>query len=693
MRTFFLYLTLFLFLNTLKAQINPTDITIIRDIWGVPHIYGKTDVSATYGLAWAQCEDNFYNMQEALLGTRGLAAEVKGKDGALLDAIFFFVDAVGIVKQKYETDVSENFKQMLNAYAQALNKYATLYPKEVRHKDLFPITEKDVLAGYVGSMAAMSNVTYDIIRIFEGTIKNQEADNFFRGSNAWAISPSFSVEGKTHLIANSHQPLEGPAAWYECHVVSDEGWNFYGATLPAGVTPFIGTNNNLGWTHTVNYDDYNDVYKLEMHPDNKLLYKFDDNWLELEERVLKLKVKLGPLLIPIKKVFYQSVYGPTLKNDDGFYSLRFSSSMTIKAAEQWYMMNKANTLKEFTEALKIQGLSNLNIVYADKEGNILKVGNGLFPYRNPDTSYYWGGVLPGNTNATLWDTTFMPLDSLVFKLNPKCGYLYNMNHTSFSCTCPEENPNPVDYNPTIGYQPKETGRSKRFQELIKGYEKLSYEELKNIKYDKNFVIPFYTRTIENLDLLRTLNPEEYPDIAPLINIVANWDGSAAQNSKGATIANLCIQNMLKYIKKQGIYDYNNVLPKEVFVESYRFAKKHLLKHFGSINVSLGELQFLVRGDKYLPIWGLPEVITQMYTKPWKKGLYKNQHGESYILFVNYNKDGVEFMEAVQPFGNSSKPNSKHYTDQMELFVEQKLRTVYFEKDSVKKHFESAYHPK
>lgn len=694
MKKSILFVLFFIATTILQAQtINPENITIIRDTWGIPHVYANTDEEAVYGLMWAQCEDNFHDLQEIYLGVNGLLSSVEGKDGAMLDAIYFFVNAREIVEQKYETDVSEKFKTILTAYTEAVNKYAELYPDQVRHADVFPISNKDVLTSYVGAMAFMSNVHYDIIRIFEGTIIDQEAMDFTRGSNAWAVNHNFTATDETYLIANSHQPHSGSMSWYECHVISEEGWNFYGATLVGGVTPFIGTNENIGWTHTTNYDDFDDVYKLEMHPSDKLKYKFDGEWLELEKRVLQLKVKVGPIKLPIKRKFYQSVYGPTLKNDDGFYSIRFAANMNIKAAEQWYWMNKATDLEEFEEAIAIQGIPSQNILYADKEGNILKVGNALFPYRNPNPQYYWGGVLPGNTSETLWDTTFMPLDSLIYIKNPSCGYLYNMNNTSYSCTCPEENPNPEDYNHTIGYQPKETARSDRFMKIIQNYDELSYEDLKEVKYDNQMTIPFYTRSFENIDVLRNLDETQYPELADVIQILKAWDGSTTIDSKGASVMSLAITHLIEYSQAQGILDYNRTIEEQIYIDALTHAKAHLLKHFGTVDVALGDLQFLVRGDKSVPIWGLPDVITAMYTSEWKDGLFKNQHGESYILFVTYNNEGVAKMEAINVFGSSNRPDSPHYDDQMEMFVNQELREVYFEKDDVKQNFETVYHPK
>lgn len=676
----------------LSAQVDivPNNIKIIRDTWGVPHIYAPTDAEAAYGIAWAQAEDNFHNMQETLLAAKGLLAAVEGPDGALLDAIMYFVNADAIVERSYATDVSDHFKGVLEGYCAGLNRYAETYEFEVRHHDLFPIGPKDILKTYVASMSFMANIHYDVIRVFENLIHKQEVPDFSRGSNAWAYNENITETGETVLVCNSHQPLEGPMAWYELHVSSEEGWNFYGATLGGGVTPFIGTNEHLGWTHTVNYDDFNDVYKLEMHPEDDMMYRVDDDWLELEERVLKLKVKIGPIRLPVKRTFYQSIYGPTLKNDSGYYAFRFPANMTIQSAEQWFRMNKATDFDEFVEALEMQGLPNFNIIYGDKEGNILKVGNGLFPYRDPD--YNWLGVVPGNTRETLWDTAFLPLDSLVFVKNPSCGYVFNMNHTSMNCTCPEENPDRSRFSPTIGYQQKETARSIRFMDLMEGRDRLSYQDIKDIKYDGHYSFPLYTRTIENLDLIRNLDPAKYPDLADVITLIDQWHGSTDRDDVHTAILAVSFIEMKAYIKDEGIYEYNNTLPEEVFVRALRAGKEHMLEHFGRIDVPLGEVQFIVRGDTAAGIWGMPEVLTAMNTDHWTDGRLKDDHGDCFILFATYDSTGVNRLEAVQPFGVSQNPGERHYKDQMELFVNKQLREAWFDYDDVVRNAETAYCP-
>ncbi len=676
--------------NLTFSKINPEHIEIVRDQWGVPHIYGKTDADAAYGLAWANAEDNFAVMQESLLAINGKLGSVKGKDGAILDVLNHISNPSKIVEEQFETAFTPEFRKVLNGYVQGLNAYARSHAKEILVKSVFPIKETDIIEGYVFSMTMMTNVQYEILRLFENKLIYDDLNSLARGSNAFAYNASKIQSGNPMLVVNSHQPLDGPFAWYEAHVNSEEGWNFLGGVLPGGITPFLGTNEHLGWAHTLNFPDLADVFELEMHPDKKLTYKFDNEWLKLEERHLKFKVKVGPVKIPIRKKFYTSKYGVTFKNKSGFFSLRFPSNMSIKSAEQWYYMNKATNLEEFQAALATQCIPGINTVYTDKDDNILFLGNGHFPYRDP--SYNWDAVVPGNTSKTLWPAEFMPLDSLVYILNPNCGYLFNMNNTPFNCTCPEENPNPSHYNKTISYLTGDTGRSRRYSNLMKEYTgKLSYEEVLKIKFDQQSPNPFYTHNVENLEDFFKISPEKYPDIKEALDVISKWDRRSNIENKQAALIAVSIHHVVKHLIKQGNIDQDNSPEEIVYVNAIRKAQKHLKKHFGKLEIELGQLQKHVHGDIEIPIGGIPEVLGAMTTIPYNKGKFRSYLGDSYIQVVEYTKEGVQ-LETINCYGASAHEESPHFADQMQLFVDQKLKKMTLDKDQIYKNAKRVYHP-
>jgi len=678
------------FSNLLFAQVNPDDITIVRDQWGVPHIYAPKDEGTAYGLAWASAEDNFHLIQENLLPVKGRLAEVMGKDGAIRDVFAHLINVQDIVEARYEEDITPKFKLILEAYAGGINSYAEHHPKEVLLKGVFPVGPKDVLKAYMLSMTFMTHVHFDIGRILKGYITKDEL-NLGSGSNGIAISNKKTNDGKTYLAINSHQPVEGPFGWYEAHLNSDEGLNILGANFPGGVSMLIGVNENLGWGHTLNFPDFDDVYKLTMHPKEKNQYLFDGKWENLEERKFKFKVKvLGFLKVPVTKNYYWSKYGPTLKTKHGVYSVRFPANMDIRSAEQWYRMNKASNLDEFMEVLDMQALAGINIVYADKDHNIYYLSNGLFPYRNPD--YDWKKVLPGDTSATLWDNDFYPVEDLPQVLNPECGYVFNTNNTPFNATCPEENLDPDNFDKTMGFQTGDNNRSLRFQYLINQYDKMSYEDFLHIKYDNGIMDSAYNSYIENIEVLFSMDPAKYPDIQDAIALLEDWDRKSDIENIPASIAVFSIKYVVDHLFKSGVLPGSSTVEVDLFAEAIRAAKKHLLKYFGKLEVPLGDIQRHIRGDKSYPMAGAPDVLAAMHTDYYKDGILKTRHGESYIELVKFSDEGVE-IESVNTFGASSKKDSPHYADQMELFVNQKTKKMTLDRETIFKEAKSIYHPK
>jgi len=230
-----------------------TNIKIARDKWGVPHIMAPTDAEVAYGLAWAECEDDFITLQEQMAAGKGKLGEIKGQDGLIVDFAVKFMGLSDITEARYDKEITGRFKTYLESYADGLNAYAALHPDEVLLDELFPLTGKDGIVGYLLGNIEVSGAGKDLQKIMNGKIVKELKNNFPKGSNAIAISNKKTTDGKTYLAINSHQPLEGWYSWYEAHLISDEGLNILGGTFPGGLVIFHGVNEHLGWAHTVNH--------------------------------------------------------------------------------------------------------------------------------------------------------------------------------------------------------------------------------------------------------------------------------------------------------------------------------------------------------------------------------------------------------------------------------------------------------
>jgi len=683
------YVLLFSFLITLQvsAQTAVEDITIYRDAFGVPHIHGKTDRDVAYGLAWAHAEDDFKTMQNTFLPSKGLMGLYSGKEGVIMDYLVSLLRCRQTAEEHY-ADLSEEIIQVIEGYVEGVNAYAKSHPEQVLVKNSFPFSVMDYLTGYNLVIHFFSD-TGDILGdILNGTVETVEEANIKMeqktiGSNAFAFSRKIMQNDKTVLNVNTHQPLEGPFSWYEAHVVSDSGWNMLGGLFPGAPFPMIGTNENLGWTHTYNYPDLIDVYELTVNPKNKNEYWYDGQWVEFEKSKVRLsmKTKLG-LKLKVKKKLIWSEFGPVLKNKKGYFSFQSNAFENISSIDEWYQMNKSTNWSEFKSALKMMSIPRFNIMYADKEDSIFYMSLGKVPERSGDLR--GNDIMRGDTNAVL-SNGFLPFEALPKVLNPSHGYLFNTNNSPFNCAHKEDNLNPKDYEVyRIGYKEDYNNRSRRFEQLIsetKG--KLSMDEFYNIKYDIQY--PDQIWTPSGAAVIFEVTPSEYPRYEELIGLIQNWNHRSDTNNIGAAQWAIYYRNYLS-LKKMSLSE------RDLISLCLKKSKKHLMKHFGELNIQLKEYQRHSREGKELAVPGLTDQIAAMSSSPNKNGTVKPVHGESYIMIIQYGENGVE-IETVLPYGDSRVVSSKHYTDQMEMYARQKRKKMSLSLDDAKKNAVKSYHPK
>ncbi len=678
------YLFAFLvFINTSYAQtiINPKAIDIVRDSFGVPHIFAKTDPEVSYGLAWAEAEDDFKSMQELMLPAKNLMGSVMGKKAVAGDYAFALFRCNEITEQKWNT-LTPAFINLITAYVQAVNNYAAKHPNEVLHKKLFPITVKEYIASSVFALTIFNGAEGALSRIFKN--KEWELPEFNKkGSNSAAISANKTTSGNAFLLINAHQPNTGPQAFYEAHICSEEGLNVMGGLLAGGPCILHGVNENLGWAHTVNYCDRLDEFQLEMNPTNNNQYKFDGQWIDLEVKSIKLKIKGIP--VKVKRKLYWSKYGATMKNKQGFFSIRLGANMKIGALQQWYEMNKAKNYTEFYAALSKQELSMFNIMYADKHDTIFYINNALMPIRNGAKAYNWRRTVPGNTSNTLW-TKFRSLNELPQYINPKSGFLFNTNHSPFLATAPTDNLNANAFAPQDGWEQYHLNRSVRFLELFPQTEKLSYEKFKQIKFDKQ--LPSTLQYTYKVDTMFLLPEKQYPQFANFIVTLKTWDKNGDANSKGAALFLLAYEYLKKTLQGQATRAITTIEA----VATYEYIKDYLAKYFDNKLITLGDLQKLERGENKFPLGGFPDVLSPQWTAPNKNGTLKSIGGDGLIMFVQFNKTGLPQIETINMYGASAKLGNKHYNDQVQMYLQQKTKTMTLDKKEVYKTAESISHP-
>jgi acyl-homoserine-lactone acylase len=654
---------------------------IVRDEWGVPHIYGRTDADVAYGIAQAHADDDFRTLQDVVAMTRGRYGALAGEDGAAFDYALALLDARGTVERQYAA-VPARTRALLDAYATGLNDYAAGHPGEVRLGNLFPVNGEDIATGFALRQPfffGLNNVIGPLVegktllpdpgpRLNGAPLPDREgAANL--GSNAFAIAPGRSGDGVTHLVSNSHQPWEGGVAWYELVVESGEGWHFAGATFPGSPFPFLGHNEDLGWTNTVNQPDMVDVYKLVLDR-SKTRYRLDGKWLPLEQDSVRLPVRFGPVVIPVSRPVYRSVHGPVIMNDKGAFAFRYGGMGSLATLDAYYALNKSKSYTEWHGILARQAIPSTNFIYADKSGTIAYWYNAAIPQRQ--TGPDWRGLLPGDRSDLIWHA-LVPYESLPHYVNPASGFVFNSNNTPFVAAGKASDLDPASFAPEMGIEQRMTNRAFRAEKLLDETDPIGRAELERIKYDTGYERAGYVAKV--LDGIAALDLRDNARLLAAQRLMAQWDMTADGSGRADSLAVLVLRTPMSD-------DYEGKPPTPVR-ELLDNASAHLMKHFGRLDPPLQDLLRLRHGTGRfavdLPLDGGSDTLRAATL--WdveSDGRLKVKHGDSFVMFVEWAPGKPVASRSIQPFGAATtRPDSVHFTDQSALFVQHKLKPVHF----------------
>jgi acyl-homoserine-lactone acylase len=330
-----------------------------------------------------------------------------------------------------------------------------------------------------------------------------------------------------------------------------------------------------------------------------------------------------------------------------------------------------------------------NAVYADKDGNIFYVYNGVIPIR--DEEYDWTNYLPGDTSKTLW-TDYLPFDDLPQVLNPPSGFVQNANGTPFQTTLWPGNPDPNSYAPTLGIDSDFSNRSLRMLELFGADELITPEEFVNYKFDMRYSDDsFVAQVAEMISNLQMPTPET----ARGQEIIRNWDLGTEPDNTGAALMIVTLTNLNNDYK--GAIDasmlFEGNVNKAMLMDSFIKAVDMMMEHFGRLDVKWGDVNRLIRGDVDLPIGGGPDILHATYGEIQEDGRIKLNAGDSYILMVIWDKDGNVSSRSVHQFGAATiREDSPHYADQAPLMANRQLKPVWFDEEDIRANLEREYVP-
>ena len=696
-------------------------ITIVRDDWGIPHIYGKTDADAVFGMIYAQAEDDFNRIEVNYLNAMGRLAEAEGEGAIWRDLrMKLFIDPADIRRQFAASPAW--LQQLCTAWAAGLNYYLHVHPetkpKVLTHfepwmaltfsegsigGDIEDVNVKDLEAFYGAKDSATGRVASASV---PPAAERFAPANEPTGSNGMAIAPQNTVGKHALLLINPHTSFFFRE---EAQMVSEEGLNAYGAATWGQFFIYQGFNEHAGWMHTSSGADVIDEY-------SETITKKGDGYVymlggvEKPVTVTKVAVAYKESAGLTKRVFtvYRTEHGPIVRQADGKWISVALMQEPVKALTQSFTRTKANNYKEFRATMELHTNSSNNTVFADHEGNIAYFHANHVPKRNP--KFNWSKPVDGSDTATTY-RGITSLDDSPNVLNPATGWIQNTNNWPFSVAGPA--------SPKQSAYPKymetylENPRGVHAMRVLSGRRDFTLETLRDAAFDSYLpafadLVPLLVKAYDNMPMGNPLRAR----LGEQVSTLRTWDYRWAENSVPTTLAVFWGEELWRQSRADpesedmSMYDFmaKKTSP-QLKLEMLAAASDSLTANFGSWKTFWGDVNRFQRrtGDIVQPFGDVAPSVPVPFTSsrwgslasfgarpyPGTKKWYGTS-GNSFVAVVEFG-DSVR-AKAVTAGGVNGNPASKHFNDQAERYAAGNLRDVYFYRSQLTGHTERTYHP-
>lgn len=693
------------------------NVTIIRDNWGIPHIYGKTDADAVFGLLYAQCEDDFKRVEMNYIEKLGRMAEVKG-ESALYDDLLIrmIIDSADAVKDYNNSPAW--LKKLCNAFADGINYYLYKNPGTKpallsRFKPWYPLLWTD---GSIGAISTADISVNELKSFYSGeptvSFTKPEEEEVLTGSNGFAFSPKITESGNAILYINPH------VTFYfrpEVHMVSEEGLNAYGAVTWGQFFIYQGFNEHCGWMHTSSAVDAADTYIEKISKkDNGWVYEYDGKERPITQKRIVLNAKKGTGIETTNINALFTHHGPIMAKRNGQWLSIRADNRIMNGLIQCWQRTKATSFEAFKKTLDLKGNISNNTVYADAEGNIAYWHGNRIPVRN--MKYDWSKAVDGSTSATEWKG-YHDISETVLSINPVNGWLQNCNSTPFT-VAGSNSPKKESY-PHYMAPDGENFRGINAVRVLSEESKYNIEKVIKAGYDRRLsafevMVPALIKAFETSV---TYNDSLFALLAGPAAVLKGWDFRCGENSVATTLAVEWGQRILPVIFRTKIIDDEeadqvdkanyfaaNAKPEDLLLPLLATIND-LQNKFGRWQMPWGEINRFQRissdiDNKFddskpsIPVgfvsstWGmLPSYTSRGY--PGTKKRY-GVNGNSFICAVEFGKKIK--AKSLLAGGNSGDVTSPHFFDQGEMYSKGQFKDVLFYKDDVLKHVERGYHP-
>ncbi|MEM0940043.1 MAG: acylase [Bacteroidota bacterium] len=695
-----------------EAQAN--NIEIIRDDFGVPHIYGKTDADAVFGLLYAQCEDDFRRVERNFTWAIGRLAEEKGEEALYSDlrARLFMTEAEA--KQYYES-APDWLQKLCNAWADGINYYLHTHP-EVKPKVIQTYEPWMTMYFTEGSIGG------DIERVSTARIKDLYERNAVlaradepinkedypleepQGSNGFAISGELTESGNAMLLINPHTSFYFRG---EVHMVSEEGLNAYGAVTWGQFFVYQGFNEHTGWMHTSTYTDVIDEFtETIIKKEGELYYQYGEAERKVGIQEVTLKYKDGDEQKERAFPIYRTHHGPITHKAEDQWAATSLMWEPVKALEQSYTRTKKKNHAEFREMMNLKTNSSNNTVFADAEGNIAYYHGNFIPIR--DDQFDYTNPVDGSNPATDWKGLH-DVDEAITVFNPPNGWIQNCNSTPFTAAA-KYSPKMDDF-PRYMYSAPENFRGVNAIRLLSEVNDLTLDGLIALGY--NSYLPAFEKVIPGL-LQAWENSEQIKneDLDSAITLLKKWDFKTDKTSVAMTLAHFYGMNLYQTVKipddlkgMDRFHYFGTDLPKRKRLEIFQMTLEKLKIDFGTWNIPWGEVNRFQRlsGDIDATFDDdQPSIPVGFTTARWGHLAAYGMRGQHEVKKI-YGTRGNSFVAAVAfgekvraktilAGGQSSDPESPHFNDQAEMYANGEFKEAAFYREDVEARAEEIYKP-
>jgi acyl-homoserine-lactone acylase len=692
-------------------QTQAKNITIIRDNYGIPHIYGKTDADAVFGLLYAQCEDDFNRVEMNYIEKLGRMAAIKGEAFLQNDLyIKLIIDSADAVADYNKSPAW--LKKLLHAFADGINYYLYTHPETKpvlldHFKPWYPLLWTD---GSIGAISTGNITEADVRNMYlpntpEVVAVPKLEEDKSTGSNGFALAPSKTNGKNAILYINPH------VTFYfrpEVHMVSQEGLNVYGAVTWGQFFIYQGFNEHCGWMHTSSNVDVADMYLEKITEQNgKYFYEYEGQIIPVLTKQIKLAANNN-----LKNITtYYTQHGPVMAIRNGRWIAVKSFNRSIISLIQSWQRTKATGFENYKKIMQLRGNTSNSTVFADDKGNIAYWHGNYVPKRNKN--FNWDKPVDGTTKQTNWQGLH-GLNEIVHVYNPTTGFIQNCNSTPFTCSG-SSSPQKSNY-PAYMAPDGENFRGINASRLLSTQNNFTIDKTIEAGYNKNLaafevLIPALLNAYEKVKQDSTYNLLQQP-----ISILLSWDYQCAEKSIATTLAvewayklNGAIQKVYidadeaDQVQKTKQFSAT-AMPQELLAPLQKVVNE-LKQKFGTWQVEWGSINRFQRisssinqqyaDDKEsLPVaftsstWGmLPSYNSRYYSGTNKR---YGVSGNSFVCVVQFGKRVV--AKSLLAGGNSGNVASKHFNDQALMYTQGIFKDVLFYKEDVLKHIERQYYP-